>query len=88
MKFKAACHRCFSALSTQARVEIVKLLQANSRLSVLEIAGHFELTQPTITHHLKYLEKSGVLKSEKEGRKVYYSLKILCGSECRLFSAA
>ncbi|MDO8573964.1 MAG: metalloregulator ArsR/SmtB family transcription factor [Candidatus Daviesbacteria bacterium] len=86
MKFKTGCHKCFSALSTEARVEIVKLLQKSPRLSVLEIVGHFSLTQPTISHHLKYLEKSGILISKKEGRRVYYCLSPLCGkNECKIF---
>ncbi len=81
MKFKNDCYRCFAALSIQTRVEIVKLLQVNRRLSVLEIVRHFQLTQPTVTHHLKYLEKSGILKSKKEGRKVYYRLSPRCQDE-------
>jgi len=86
MKFKARCCRCFAGLAVKNRVEIIKLLQVNRKMAVLEIAKHFNLTQPTITHHLKYLQKSGILKSKKEGRRVYYRLSLPCGkNECEIF---
>lgn len=87
MEFHSGCYRCFSALSTNTRVEIVQLLQKNKTMSVLEIAKYFQLSQPTITHHLSYLKKSGILKSKKEGRKVYYYIKTLCQNDkCSIFS--
>jgi|Napbiome12C3dose_1001474.scaffolds.fasta_scaffold00012_19 ArsR family transcriptional regulator len=86
MKFKSRCFQCFAALSTKARVEIVSLLQENMRMSVLEIVKHFDLTQPTVTHHLKYLEKAGILSSQKQGKKVYYYLDPTCPDQgCGLF---
>lgn len=86
MKFKINCFRCFSALSTKARVEIIKLLQKKDRMSVLEITNFFHISQPTVTHHLKYLKQSGILKSEREGRRVYYFLSPLCPkNECNIF---
>lgn len=86
MKLKKRCVGCFAALADKNRVEIIKLLQANRKMAVLEIAKHFNLTQPTITHHLKYLEKAGILKSKKEGRRVYYHISPPCGkNECEIF---
>lgn len=87
MKFKANCHLCFAALSTKARVKIVQLLQDSEKMSVLEIVKYFNLSQPTITHHLNYLKNSGILESKKEGRKVYYYIKPLCQENtCKIFS--
>ena len=86
MKFKARCFQCFAALSAPARVEIVSLLQEKDRMSVLEIVKHFDLTQPTVTHHLKYLEKAGILSSQKQGKRVYYYLDPSCPeNECNIF---
>jgi ArsR family transcriptional regulator len=34
-----------------------------------------DLTQSTASHHLKILENAGLVKSRKEGKWVYYSLK-------------
>ena len=56
-------------------------------MSVMEIAKHFKLTQPTITHHLQYLEEAGVLTSKKKGRKVFYILDPKCqDKECEIFA--
>ncbi|OGE19802.1 hypothetical protein A3J19_00900 [Candidatus Daviesbacteria bacterium RIFCSPLOWO2_02_FULL_41_8] len=86
MKFKARCYRCFAALAAPARVQIVSLLQENARLSVLEIVKHFKLSQPTISHHLRYLEEAGILDSHKEGKRVYYHLSPICPEqECNIF---
>lgn len=87
MKFKTNCHRCFAALSVEARVKIIQLLQEREKMSVLEIAKSFQLKQPTITHHLSYLKKAGILESKKDGRKVFYYIRPLCQENtCRIFS--
>ena len=52
----------------------------------MEIVEKFDLTQPTITHHLKHLQGSGVLASKKEGRKVYYFISHKCREgKCGIF---
>ena len=86
MRFKSGCSECFAGLSCGARVEIVNLLQGKKKLTVTEIARHFKITQPTITHHLQYLKTAGVLSSKKEGRKVYYFINPKCGwNNCKVF---
>ena len=86
MKIKPQCSGCFAGLACGVRVEILGLLQEGKKMPVMEIARHFEVTQPTITHHLKYLEKAGVLASEREGRKVFYFINPKCGWEtCEIF---
>jgi DNA-binding transcriptional ArsR family regulator len=87
MKIDSHCSGCFAGLSCGARIEIINLLQQKGEMSVLEIAKEFALTQPTVTHHLQYLEKAGILASRKEGRKVFYSLHPKCDQNiCKLFS--
>lgn len=82
----SACAPCLRGLSDKTRIEIINLLLKKEKLSVLEIVKRFHLTQPTITHHLKYLEKAGVLESLKEGRKVYYFVNPKCKKgDCHLF---
>lgn len=86
MKLTSACASCFAGLSCQARIGIINLLQKKGETSVLEIAKHFKLKQPTITHHLQYLKEAGVLSSKKKGRKVYYSINPKCkNKECNIF---
>ncbi|MFZ5365878.1 MAG: ArsR/SmtB family transcription factor [Patescibacteria group bacterium] len=86
-KFFISCTSCFSGLSTSSRIKIINLLQEKGQLSVLEIARHFQLTQPTITHHLQYLKTAGILSSQKKGRKVFYFIDPKCKrKECRVFA--
>jgi ArsR family transcriptional regulator, arsenate/arsenite/antimonite-responsive transcriptional repressor len=86
MKLKQQCCGCFEGLSSDSRMEIVNLLSNHEKLSVNEIAGHFKLKQPTITHHLRNLEENGILASKKIGRQVFYFLKPKCKGECHVFN--
>jgi DNA-binding transcriptional ArsR family regulator len=55
-------------------------------MPVMEIANHFKLTQPTISHHLQYLKGAGIVDSEKKGRRVYYFISRKCKEgRCGLF---
>lgn len=87
MRLQVTCVACFSSLSSPVRVQIISLLQEKGKMSVLEIVKFFSLTQPTISHHLKYLEQAQILKAERRGKKIYYSLLPQCASgECSIFS--
>lgn len=87
MKMTHACSGCFAGLSCETRMEIINLLQEKKRMSVSEIAKHFKLSQPTVTHHLKFLEEVGLLSSKKEGRMVYYTLAPDCkNKDCNIFN--
>lgn len=86
MKLTSDCSGCFAGLSCGTRMEIITLLQKKKQMSVTDIAKHFKLAQPTVTHHLKFLEEVGLLTSKKEGRKVYYSLHPECDNkDCHIF---
>jgi DNA-binding transcriptional ArsR family regulator len=87
MKFQSQCAGCFAGLSCGQRIEILSLLQQNKKMSVMEIAKHFQISQPTITHHLQYLKTAGILSSKKEGKYVYYFIDPKCDLlNCNLFS--
>ncbi|KKU11123.1 MAG: Transcriptional regulator, ArsR [Parcubacteria group bacterium GW2011_GWA1_45_7] len=86
IKFKSSCAGCFSGLSCNTRTEIVTLLQKKKRMSVTEIAKHFKVTQPTITHHLHYLKTVGILSAKKQDRHIYYYINPKCGwDNCQIF---
>lgn len=63
----------FKALANPARLRIVELLIEGERC-VCEILPALHLAQPTVSLHLSALEQGGIIRSRKEGRKVYYSL--------------
>ncbi len=65
----------FRALGDETRLEIVGLLAAEgAELCVCDIESHFDLGQPTISHHLRILREARVVASERRGTWVYYAL--------------
>jgi ArsR family transcriptional regulator, arsenate/arsenite/antimonite-responsive transcriptional repressor len=64
------------ALADDTRLEIVSLLAlADEELCVCDIEERFDLSQPTISHHLRVLKDAGVVTSERRGSWVYYALR-------------
>lgn len=79
----------FKALGDETRLEILALLaNVKEPLCVCEIEAHFDLSQPTISHHLKILRKVGVLSSERRGTWMYYSIERETLARIEQFSAA
>ncbi|MEM3737411.1 MAG: metalloregulator ArsR/SmtB family transcription factor [Candidatus Bathyarchaeia archaeon] len=66
--------RLFKALSDPLRLKILRLL-TRRRMCVCEVMAAFGLTQPTASHHLGILERAGLIKSEREGKWVFFKLE-------------
>jgi ArsR family transcriptional regulator, arsenate/arsenite/antimonite-responsive transcriptional repressor len=62
------------ALADPVRLRLLSLIasQAGQEACVCDLNDAFELSQPTISHHLKLLHGSGLLEREKRGVWVYY----------------
>lgn len=63
-----------NALNDSTRHEILMLFQQKREYCVNEIAQHFEISRPTVSHHLNLMKRAKLLTSRKEGKEVYYSL--------------
>lgn len=63
----------FKALNDPTRREILELLK-DKDLTAGEIADEFDISKPSISHHLDLLKQAGLLSSVKEGQYIYYSL--------------
>jgi len=63
----------FSGLADETRLKILKLL-AGEELCACELMAALDLTQPTTSHHLGILERSGLAVSRREGKWVFYRL--------------
>ena len=85
MSKKQTCPNCFSLIGDKTRVKIIRALKKKPS-NVNDIAANFSLTQPTISYHLKVLEKARILLSKKKGRETYYFLnkKYPC-QKCLIF---
>jgi len=66
--------RMFKALGDPVRLRLLSLVASHARgeACVCEISPAFELSQPTISHHLKVLREAGLLQCERRGTWVYY----------------
>ena len=61
------------ALSDSNRLEIVQVLSEGEKCGC-RLLEKFEITQPTLSHHMKILVESGLVNDRKEGKWHYYSL--------------
>ncbi len=66
--------RMFKALGDPARLRLLSLIasHAGGEACVCDISDSFDLSQPTISHHLKVLREAGLLDCERRGTWVYY----------------
>lgn len=63
----------FKALNDETRREILDLLKVED-LSAGEIADYFNISKPSISHHLDILKRADLISSEKKGQFIIYSL--------------
>jgi DNA-binding transcriptional ArsR family regulator len=64
----------FGALTDPTRLKIVKLLSRKD-LAASELGEHFDITAPSLSHHLSVLLQAGLICQERQGRWLIYSLK-------------
>jgi ArsR family transcriptional regulator len=64
----------FKALADPTRIAIVNQLSAADEVCVCNLTAAFELSQPTISHHLKVLRDAGLVESTRRGTWAYYRL--------------
>ncbi|MDD6324416.1 MAG: autorepressor SdpR family transcription factor [Lachnospiraceae bacterium] len=65
----------FKALSDPARREILELLK-NGPLSAGEIAQNFDMTQATVSYHLKVLRKADLIREKRDRNFIFYELNM------------
>ena len=65
----------FKALADPTRRRVLELLK-NGPLPAGEISAQFDVAKPTMSAHLAILREAGLVEAEKQGRMIYYRLKI------------
>lgn len=63
----------FKALSDPTRRHILKVLQEGD-LSAGELADHFEMSKPSVSHHLNLLKQADFVQSTRDGQRQIYSI--------------
>lgn len=65
--------KILKALSDPKRLRIVDMLSCGE-LCACQILEAFHVTQPTLSHDMKLLVETGIVKDRREGKNIYYSL--------------
>ena len=63
----------FKALSDPTRREILKQLTDGSRTAG-ELADHFEISRPSMSHHFNVLKAADLVRTRREGQTIFYTL--------------
>jgi ArsR family transcriptional regulator len=65
------CVEFCKALADPTRQKILEMLLEEEK-TVSEIVEEFNLSQPTVSHHLEILSRYNLVSSRKEGKQIYY----------------
>ncbi|WP_418827003.1 autorepressor SdpR family transcription factor [Paratractidigestivibacter sp.] len=63
----------FKALADPTRRRILELLR-DGDLTAGELAEHFDISKPSLSHHLATLRSAGLVSDERRGQNIVYSL--------------
>lgn len=62
----------FKALGDPVRLRLAAMIAARDGICVCDLTPHFDLSGPTISHHLKILREAGLVDCERRGTWVHY----------------
>lgn len=65
--------KLFRALSDETRVRVVEMLTTEKRCAC-QILDRLEISQPTLSHHMRILSDAGLVMAEKRGKWVHYAI--------------
>lgn len=65
----------FKALADPTRRRILELL-AQGDMTAGEIAAHFSMTKPSVSHHLNILKAAGLISDQRKGQSIVYSVNL------------
>jgi ArsR family transcriptional regulator len=68
-----ATAKIFQALASDPRLRILAYLSKSS-MTAGEIAERFDMSKPSLSKHLSILENAGLIKGEKKGQYIHYSI--------------
>lgn len=66
-------NEAFKALADPTRRQILQLLRRRE-MTAGELAEHFDMTKPSMSHHFAVLKQADLIEARREGQQIYYSL--------------
>lgn len=76
IQYRNPLDHTFHALGDETRRQILSMLATSGPCSATEITAPFDAAQPTISKHLKVLEKAGLVRREVQGRVHRFHLEM------------
>lgn len=67
--------KIFKALADHTRQDILELLTEEEELNVTDICSEFDISQPTVSHHLQILKNCDLVDYRKDGKNIYYYVR-------------
>ena len=64
----------FKALGDPTRRKILEMLSKEGDMTAGEIASHFDISAPSVSHHLSTLKAAGLVLDTRQGQNIVYSL--------------
>ena len=66
-------NEAFKALADPTRRQILQLLR-QGEMTAGELAEHFDMSKPSMSHHFAVLKQADLVEARREGQQIYYSL--------------
>jgi DNA-binding transcriptional ArsR family regulator len=66
-------NKAFKALADPTRREILRLLRRGEKTAG-ELADHFDMAKPSVSHHFATLKDADLILARREGQQIYYAL--------------
>ncbi len=83
----------FKSIAYPVRLQVLEVLSRSERMTVGELVDYTGLEASLLSHHLSKMKHSGVLEAEREGRYIFYKLKLKqitsifhCIDACNIFN--
>ncbi|MCW5906424.1 MAG: helix-turn-helix transcriptional regulator [Chitinophagales bacterium] len=81
----------FRTIAHPTRLAVLELLDKNGQMSVNELMAITNCEQSLLSHHLANMRSTGLLKSERKGQNIFYSIKeekitevVRCIEQCKI----
>ena len=67
-------NEAFKAIADPTRREVLRLLRQHGEMTAGELAEHFDMSKPSMSHHFAVLKQADLVTTRREGQQIYYAL--------------
>jgi DNA-binding transcriptional ArsR family regulator len=67
-------NEAFKAIADPTRREVLRLLRSRGEMTAGELAEHFDMSRPSMSHHFAVLKQADLVTTRRDGQQIYYAL--------------